>query len=71
MPHEVKYSNDKSPEQRIRDRLKPSGAGLGADHSTTVGSGPTRTITHVHHGSSQHGANRLGRNADGSDGDKR
>jgi hypothetical protein len=51
-------------EQRIRDRLRPSGAGLGAERCTTVGSGPNRTITHVHDGGSAHGANRQGRNED-------
>jgi hypothetical protein len=60
---EIKLSGP-SMEQRIRDRLRPSGAGLGAEQCTTVGSGPTRTITHVHHGASQGGANRQGRDKD-------
>jgi hypothetical protein len=70
MPPTVVYKG-KSPEERIRDRLRPSGAGLGAEHSTTVGSGPNRTITHVHHGGTTHGADRLHRDQDGNDGGER
>jgi hypothetical protein len=41
---EVKYSGAKSPEQRIADRLKPSG-GQGDVRAETQ---PTRTVTTVH-----------------------
>jgi hypothetical protein len=49
---EVRY--DKSchagatPEARIANRLRNSG-GDGADHVVQKGTGPTRTITNIHH----------------------
>jgi hypothetical protein len=43
------------PEQRIADRLKPSGEGLGADHHVVKGTGPTRTHTFIHHGAGNQG----------------
>jgi hypothetical protein len=46
-----------SMEQRINNRLKPSaGAGAG-DVQVTKGTGPTRTVTTIHHcaGARQHG----------------
>jgi hypothetical protein len=61
---EVRYRG-KSPEQRIEDRLKPSGEGLGADHHIVKGSGPTRTHTFIHHSAAEHGTKR--RDEDGSD----
>jgi hypothetical protein len=40
--------------QRVADRLKGSaGDNSGADVTTHHGSGPTRTITSIHHGSTQ------------------
>jgi hypothetical protein len=42
-------------DQRISDRLKSSGSGAKPDVMVKKGDGPTRTITHIHHGSSQHG----------------
>jgi hypothetical protein len=45
---EVKYSG-KSPEQRISDRLKSSGAGTNPDVMVKKGESPNRTITHIHH----------------------
>jgi len=44
---EVKHSG-KSMEQRIADRLKPSGDPR-ADHHAVHGTGPTRAHTFVHH----------------------
>jgi hypothetical protein len=49
---EVKTRSDhpSSMEQRIRDRLKPSAEPQrGAGPQVTVGSGPTRTVTTIHH----------------------
>jgi hypothetical protein len=66
MAHEIKLTSDKgSMDKRISDRLRPSGEGLGADHHVVKGSGPTRTHTFLHHGSSQGGAKRQGRDSDG------
>jgi hypothetical protein len=50
MRPEIKLSG-KSMEQRIADRLKPSGIGRGTqpDHMVTHGSGPTRTVTSINH----------------------
>jgi hypothetical protein len=42
-------------DQRISDRLKSSGEGAKPDLMVRKGDGPTRTITHLHHGSSQQG----------------
>jgi hypothetical protein len=53
-------------EQRISDRLKSSGEGAKPDLMVKKGDGPTRTITHLHHGSSQGGAKRSNRQDDGS-----
>jgi hypothetical protein len=39
----------KSMEQRIADRLKPSGDAAHADHHAVHGTGPTRTHTFIHH----------------------
>jgi hypothetical protein len=50
---EVKHSG-KSMEQKISDRLKPS-CSPDADIQVTKGSGPTRTVTAIHH-SGQGGA---------------
>ena len=50
---EVKHSG-KSMEQRIHDRLKPSGGQDCGDGRVTKGEGPTRTITTVHHSGGQH-----------------
>jgi hypothetical protein len=67
MAHDVKLTSDKgSMDKRISDRLKPSGEGLGADHHIVKGTGPTRTHTFIHHGSSQGGLIRR-RDDDGSD----
>jgi hypothetical protein len=62
---EVKYSG-KSPEQRISDRLKPSGEGLGADVHVVKGTGPNRTHTFVHHSAANQGLKR--RNEDTNNG---
>ena len=63
---EVRYRDNRSPEQRIADRLKPSCPDyaqspqdrVAADASTTTH--PTRTVTTIHYGGSvgQHGAVR-------------
>jgi hypothetical protein len=49
---EVKYNQSHhagaTPEARIASRLRNSG-GEGADHVATHGTGPTRTITNIHH----------------------
>jgi hypothetical protein len=59
---DVKLTSDKgSMEKRIADRLKPSGA-PGAAHSVTHGTGPTRTVTQIHH-SANH--TRPGKSEDG------
>jgi hypothetical protein len=47
MAVEVRHSG-KSMEQRIADRLKPSGDPR-ADHHAVHGTGPTRTHTFIHH----------------------
>ena len=47
MAVEVRHSG-KSMEQRIADRLKPSGDPR-ADHHVVHGTGPTRTHTFIHH----------------------
>jgi hypothetical protein len=47
MSVEIKHSG-KSMEQRIADRLKPSGDPR-ADHHAVHGTGPTRTHTFIHH----------------------
>jgi hypothetical protein len=57
---EVKTHRDHpaSMEQRIRDRLKPSAEPQrGAGPQVTLGSGPTRTVTTIHHAANtrQHG----------------
>jgi hypothetical protein len=57
---EIKTHRDhpSSMEQRIRDRLKPSAEPQrGAGPQVTVGSGPTRTVTTIHHTANtrQHG----------------
>jgi hypothetical protein len=56
---EVKHSG-KSMEQRVADRLKPSCGD--ADVQVTHGTGPTRTVTAIHHSGSakQHGAGHPG-----------
>jgi hypothetical protein len=50
MPPEIKLSG-KSMEQRIADRLRNSGVGRGTNPHVTAthGTGPTRTITNIHH----------------------
>jgi hypothetical protein len=68
MAAEVKLTG-KPMEERIRDRLRDSGAGIGATHTVKVGEGPTRVNHHVHvHGTQGGAGNRLGRNDDGSGG---
>jgi hypothetical protein len=55
MAHDVRLTSDKgSMEKRVSDRLRNSGEGLGADHHVVKGTGPTRTHTNIHHGSTQH-----------------
>jgi hypothetical protein len=49
---EVKHSG-KSMEQRIADRLKPSGDIAHADVHAVHGTGPTRAHTEVHHSRNQ------------------
>jgi len=45
----------KSQEQRLADRLKPSaGSPDTASTQVTHGTGPTRVVHTIHHGSSQH-----------------
>ena len=44
----------KSNEQRIADRLKGSNDTSTANTSVTHGTGPTRTVTTVHHSGYQH-----------------
>ena len=44
----------KSMEQRIADRLRPSNDLKNADVTATHGTGPTRTVTAIHH-PGQHG----------------
>jgi hypothetical protein len=54
MAHETKLTSDKgSMQQRIADRMKSSGAGTNPDVMVKHGTGPTRTVTHIHHSSSQ------------------
>jgi hypothetical protein len=53
----------KSDAQRIADRLKPSaGSPDTASTQTTTGTGPTRVVHTIHHGSSQkqHGPSHSG-----------
>ena len=54
---EVKYNTSHhagpTPEARIANRLRNSGEGIGADHVIQKGSGPTRTITNIHHSAGQ------------------
>jgi hypothetical protein len=56
----VKYNTSHhsgaTPEARISNRLRNSG-GEEADHIVHKGSGPTRTVTNIHHGANvrQHG----------------
>jgi hypothetical protein len=49
---EVRHSG-KSMEQRIADRLKPSGDAAHADHHAVHGTGPTRAHTFIHHSRNQ------------------
>jgi hypothetical protein len=51
---EVKLSDLKPEAQRIADRLKPSSSPDAANTSVTHGTGPTRTVTTVHHSGHQH-----------------
>lgn len=49
---EVRYKSHPSgntPEARIANRLRNSGAGAKPDHIVTHGKGPTRTHTNIHH----------------------
>jgi hypothetical protein len=48
---------------RIAKRLNDSGAGAGADEVVKKGEGPTRTVSHVHHGGYRHNS----RNNSGGD----
>jgi hypothetical protein len=65
MAQEVKYNTSHhagaTPEARIASRLRNSG-GEEADHIVQKGSGPTRTITNIHHPGSarQHGSGNPG-----------
>jgi hypothetical protein len=57
MAHSIKLTSDKgSMADRINARLNNSGAGANPDETVTKGSGPTRTVTNIHHGSTQHGS---------------
>jgi hypothetical protein len=49
---EVKLSSEKSMEQRVADRLKPS---CGGDYDVEVvkGDGPTRCVTAIHYSRNQ------------------
>jgi hypothetical protein len=49
---EVRHSG-KSMEQRIADRLKPSGDAAHADHHAVHGTGHTRAHTFIHHSRNQ------------------
>ena len=51
---EVKYRGP-GPEKRIADRMRPSNEHSSADHHTSHGTGPTRTVTTIHHSGSQTG----------------
>jgi hypothetical protein len=66
---EIKTHSDHphSMEQRIANRLKPS-CGGDADVEVTKGSGPTRTVTAIHHSGSakQHGEGRSGEDINGN-----
>jgi hypothetical protein len=57
----------KSMDQRIADRLKPSA--LDGDVRLTKGTGPTRTVTTIHHGGTakQHGPDAKGTGILGED----
>lgn len=46
--------NHGSMADRVAKRLNNSGAGAGADEVVKKGEGPTRTVSHVHHGGYQH-----------------
>jgi hypothetical protein len=51
---DVRYTSGKgTQEKRIADRLKSSGAGAHPDTMVKHGDGPTRAITHIHHGGYQ------------------
>jgi hypothetical protein len=58
---EVKLCSEKSMEQRVADRLKPS-CGGDYDVEKTMGSGPTRCVTSIHYGGqvAQHGETNPG-----------
>jgi len=63
MAHDIKLTSDKgSVADRINARLQSSGVGAGPDVVVKKGDGPTRTITHIHHGGPQHASRN---NADG------
>ena len=54
MSHEVRLTSGKgSMEQRIAARLRPSNDHSTATHTASHGSGPTRTVTTVHHSGHQ------------------
>ncbi len=51
MSNDVKLTSGKGTmEQRIANRLRPSNDHSTAAHAAVHGSGPTRTVTTVHHG---------------------
>jgi hypothetical protein len=50
---EVKLADGKGEAQRIADRLKPSASPNNIATQVQTGTGPTRTITTVHHGGHQ------------------
>jgi hypothetical protein len=50
---EVKWSNDRSPAQRIQDRLKQGTDNYPLKPNAQVTTNPTRTITTIHYGASQ------------------
>jgi hypothetical protein len=53
---DIKLTSDKgSMDKRINDRLRNSGEGARPDVTVQKGTGPTRTHTNIHHGSSQGG----------------
>jgi hypothetical protein len=52
---EIKTSRDHpaSMAERVNKRLRNSGEGANPDVTVTPGSSPNRTITNIHHGSTQ------------------
>jgi hypothetical protein len=63
MAAEVKY-NGPSPEARLAARLRNSGEGTNPNVHVVQGEGTRRVHVNIHHGASQGGANRQGREKD-------